>query len=316
MNEAMQPLNWNLFNALGIVWANWKLMVSFSLIGLAAAVIYLNFATYTYSVSFRVTPTEPDAGNLKGKFGGLAAVAGISLGGDRAIQPFEIYVESFYSPEVAAQLTTNKALMRGVFPDEWDNRSHYWAEPRSPIRSVAKFVKSILGIPVYPWEKPDAARLQEFIKKEVILVRDPKKFVTTFSIDHQDPKFAVSLLTNLHEAVDSMIRERSLRRANKYIEYLTLQLTTVTLAEHREALATTLGEQERIRMMSSSDLPYAADPLGAPIVSLHPTKPKPLIFLVLSILAGSFAGMIFIVTRHIYRWRARVTTNIEFLTGG
>ena len=305
MNEGTPSTTLGLFGALSIIWKNWKFVAAFSLVGLAAAIAYLNFATYSYSVSFRVTPTELDTGDLKGKFGGLAAAAGISLGGDRAIRPFEIYVESFYSPEVAARLSSSKELMRGAFPNEWDERTNNWAEPRDPFRASAQFVKSVLGIPVYSWEKPDPARLQEFIKEKVVLVRDPKKSVTTFSIDHSDPKFAVSLLQDLHQAVDSMIRDRALKRANKYIDYLSLQLTKVTLAEHREALASTLGEQERIRMMSSSDLGFAAEPLGTPIISLHPTKPKPLLFLVLGTIAGGFASIIFLMARHAYRVQAQ-----------
>lgn len=305
MNEVTPPPTLGLFGALSIIWSNWKFVAAFSLIGLAAAVAYLNVATYTYSVSFRVTPTELDTGDLKGKFGGLAAAAGISLGGDRAIRPFEIYVESFYSPEVAARLSSSKDLMRGAFPNEWDERTNNWAEPRGPLRASAQFIKSLLGIPVYPWEKPDPARLQEFIKEKVVLVRDPKKSVTTFSIEHRDPKFAVSLLQGLHQAVDSMIRDRALKRANKYIDYLSLQLTNVTLAEHREALASTLGEQERIRMMSSSDLGFAAEPIGAPIISLHPTKPKPLLLLVLGTLAGGFVSIVILMARQVYRVHAR-----------
>lgn len=291
MHARVSPAGGDIFEFFRILMDRWKILLAFTLAGLGAAVLYLNVATYTYSVSFRVTPTESEVGNLTGKLGGLAAVAGLSLGADQAIQPFELYVESFYSPEVAARLSARTDILQQAFPDEWNAQTGAWEEPRTPIRLVGRAVKSALGIPVFPWEQPNAARLQEYIKDEVILVRDPKKSVTTFSMDHANPDFAVLLLSSLHDSVDQMIRDRALRRANSYIDYLSMKLGEVSLAEHREALATTLGEQERVRMMSSSSMPYAAEPLGKPIVSLRPTKPKPLLILALGLLGGGFLGV-------------------------
>ena len=292
MHARVSPAGGDIYEFVRILKDRWIVLLAFIVAGLAAAVLYLNLATYTYAVSFRVTPNESEVGNLSGKLGGLAAVAGLNLGADRAIQPFELYVESFYSPEVAARLSTRTDILKQAFPDEWNDRTGAWEEPRSPVRLIGRGVKSALGIPVFAWEQPNAARLQEYIKDEVILVRDPKKSVTTFSMDHANPDFAVLLLSSLHESVDEMIRERALRRANSYIDYLSMKLTEVLLAEHREALATTLGEQERVRMMSSSSMPYAAEPLGEPIVSLRPTKPKPLLILVLGVMAGGFLGIV------------------------
>lgn len=282
----------DLADFLSIFRSSWKIVAGFTVAGLIAAIVYLNLATYTYAVAFRVSPTESGNGNLSGRLGGLAAVAGLSLGADRAVQPFELYVEAFYSPEVAARLSDRSDLLRKAFPDEWNASTRRWEEPDNLVRTVGRFAKAAMGIPVYDWTKPDANRLQEYIEEEVILVRDPKKSVTTFSMDHSDPAFAAELLVGIHEATDQMVRERALRRANSYINYLSIKLSEVTLVEHREALAETLGEQERVRMMSSSGMPYAAEPLGQPLIPLRPSSPKPILMLILGLFAGGFVGVV------------------------
>ncbi len=295
---------------------SWKLVATFVFAGFAAAVGYLNVATYTYEVSFRVSPTESGSGNLANRLGGLAAVAGLSLGADRAVQPFELYVEAFYSPEVAARLSTRPDLMHTAFPDEWNAAAGQWEEPHGLVRTIGRSAKSMLGIPVFAWQPPDAERLKVYIEEEVILVRDPKRSVTTFSIDHEDPKFAAELLRGVHDATDAMVRDRALRRANSYIAYLSAKLPEVTLVEHREVLAQTLGEQERIRMMSSSSMPYAAEPLGAPLISPRPTKPRPVLTLAVGILGGGFAGMVAALGRRLLRLRRSVAPGQPRQIGG
>ena len=268
----------------------WKVIAALTLAGLLTAIIYLNSATYKYTVDFRINPTEADMSSLTKRLGGLAAVAGINLGGDKASSPFELYVDAIYSPEVATKLAGDPMIMRNAFDREWNASAGEFLEPVSPAGGAVNGLKGILGIPVYPWEKPDSARLQEFIERNVILQRDPKRAGITLSMEHENPEFAKRLLTSLHSATDNMLRARALDRANQYINYIALKLTEVSLLEHREALAETLGQQERVRMMASSGMPYAGEPLGKPLVSLHPTTPRPIITLVLGFLGGAVAG--------------------------
>lgn len=270
----------------------WKLIAAFVLCGLVFSIIYLERANYRYSIDYRVNPTEMDTSSLTKKFGGLAAMAGISIGGDKASSPFDLYISAIYSPEVAKILAKDPEIMKGAFEKEWDPGANAFEPPSGAMPSVVAQVKSVLGIPVYPWESPDAARLQEYIEKNVLIVKDQKKSLTTLSMEDKNPAYASHLLTSIHRAADNVIRERALNRSTQYINYISEKLREVSLAEHREALAETLGEQERVRMMSSSNLPYAAEPLGAPIVSLRPTSPKPGLILALGVIMGGALGVL------------------------
>ena len=71
---------------------------------------------------------------------------------------------------------------------------------------------------------------------------------------------------------------------------LSAQLGKVTIAEHREALAQTLSEQEKQRMAASSSAPYAAEPFGNATASPRPTSPRPILVLAASLMAGLLLG--------------------------
>lgn len=296
---------------LGAIRRHWLIMALCIAAGLAAAVIYLHNATYRYSVELRVTPTQQDMSSLANRFGGLAAVAGINLGADKAVSPFDLYLEAMYSNEVAERLSRDPAMLRGAFPREWDATHGRWVEPDSLIRPLVQGAEEVLGAPVVPWSPPNSRRFAEFLRKEVFVVRDNKRAIVTISTLQEDTGFGRALLVQLDAAVDQMVRRRALDRANAYVGYLSLKLSQVTLAEHREALAQALAEQERVRMMSSSRVAYAASPLGAPVVSLEPVKPKPIVILIMGFMAGAALGIAGAVALSLLRQRQELPYDPE-----
>lgn len=97
--------------------------------------------------------------------------------------------------------------------------------------------------------------------------------------------------------LDNSIRRRARDRASQYITYLSGQLQTARLVEHRSAIAQTLAEQERNRMMASSTLAYAAEPLDQVVTSLRPTEPRPALVLAIYLLVGTAIGIVAALAR-------------------
>lgn len=278
------------FALVSIVIERWRLVLLCIILSVAACSIYLRNTTYTYSIDLRVSPAQSDSSGALGKLGGLAAVAGINLPTDRAVSPFELYVEALYLPEVSQELSKNNALMRGAFYKEWNQKENRFVKPTGIVGSLVNGVKGLLGIPNYKWQPPNGQRLNKFIRDEINVSRDAKKSIATIHMDHKDPQFASMFLLELHSTVDRMLRVRAQRRADSNIDYLSKKLREVVLAEHREALASTLSEQERQRMMTAGTASYAADLFGGPSISMRPTKPKPTLMLGLAFALGLLGG--------------------------
>jgi hypothetical protein len=191
--------------------------------------------------------------------------------------------------------------MHHIFADRWNVRKNAWEQPTGITSAVVKGLKSILGIPVGKWRDPDPVQLQEYITKNVKSADKPKKSITILSFSHEDQKFAPYFLMALHEAADNQLRQRSLVRSSQYIDYLTEKLKTVVVAEHREALSDLLSSQEKLRMVASSDAPYAVEKIGAPVTSMKPSSPKPLTVLPAGLIFGALLPVLLIVLKWYFK---------------
>lgn len=285
----------NLVELLSDIWRQRVLVICCVAVFVLGAIFYLNVATYAYTAELRVTPAQPSQLG-KGKtagLSGLASVAGLSLGRDPGTMSFDLYTESLKSRDVAEKLAGQRDLMKVVFAGEWDERTKSFREPPAGlVAMISRTLKSILGIPVYAWQPPSAARLQEYIESNVKTKEAIESPVVSITLEHPDPEFAVKFLNQLHHALDDNLRTKALVRSTEYIDYLSDQLRRVTIVEHRSAIAEMLSEQEKTKMMASSSLAFAADQFGPVTASLRPTSPRPSIVLALSIVLGTLAGIL------------------------
>lgn len=268
----------------------WWVVIAAAL-GLLLAILYLRTADYRYTASLRVAPapgSNREAGNL-GALSTLASLTGTPLEGI-PVTPFRLYVEGVYTRRIAARLAADPAVMQHVFADEWDAKTKIWREPTGPGRSLAAAIDRLGGQPDRAWTPPDAARLQAWIKANLLIDQTPKTPIVTLSLNDSDPRFAQAFLTRLHHHTDAWVRDRSLDRTRANIAYLNKRLPEVTLADHREAIFATLSDQQQRAMTVSNPAPFAAEPFGTATVSTRPTSPGQLPILIGSVMLGALAG--------------------------
>lgn len=293
MLEATADDEINLVELLTDIWKQRWLIASFIAASIIVAVIYLNGATYNYTAKLRVVPAQSSQiGTGKGNgLSGLASMAGLNLPQDPGAMSFQLYTESLHSRSVADALAKRTDLMKVIFSSEWDEKKQRFIEPQPSISTyVVRGIKSLLGLPVYNWRPPGAARLQEYIESNVQPKEDVASPVVTITYEHPDPQFAVAFLTALHHVLDESLRQKALTRSTQYIDYLSAQLQHVTLAEHRIAISNMLFEQEKTKMMASSSLAFSADLFGPVTASIRPTSPRPSLVLAMSVVLGGVLG--------------------------
>ncbi len=299
-SETAEPRAWerpaapeiDLAAVMATLWSRRGVILACVVASFAVAVLYLHIATYKYTIDLKITPAQGGGNESAGsRLGGLASLAGISLPKDQSVSPFQLYLESIQSEEVAARIAENPAIMRGMFATSWDAQKGRWREPQSALAPIKRAVKQTLGIPIYKWRAPGARDVLDYLQLNLTVVENPKKPVVVLRMQHPDPAFAVAVLNTLNRAANERVRERALVRSTANIAYLAQQLARVTLAEHREALAGALSDQEKQRMMANSGAPFAAEPVGEAVASSKPTKPQPVIVLVMSLFVGGLIGV-------------------------
>jgi uncharacterized protein involved in exopolysaccharide biosynthesis len=259
-------------------------------VGLLIATIYAHLAPRIYDVALTVTPTAQNATSSLKSLGNLSSALGISNPLASRNDPFDYYLAGLTSRVATERLVRDQDLMHALFPKEWSEQSRTWHPPYAPIHSAARGIAELLGFPLRPWTPPDAARLQDYVRKNVTVDPDKKTRITRISIRSAHPATAARLLNDLHAAIDGYLRDRTMVRATNYIDYINRELNKVTIAEYRQALIDTASEQEKLRMSASSNLPFAAEPFGHSEVSTKPVSPNVPLLWVLGAVLGAIIG--------------------------
>jgi len=274
------------------LWQGWRVILLFGAAFFLLGVLYLHLANYTYTATLVVVPTQgQNQSGGTGQLGSLASLAGIDIGGSQNVSPFTLYPDVMKTRIVSDTFVAKyPGLMHQLFADQWDAATDSWKDTGGLLHQVASMVKGILGYPPRPWMPPGAGDVQQVVTDKVQALLDSKKPVLTITFNHRDPVFARNFLQALHESADQVLRRQTLDRSTKYAHYLEQELQKVQLAEVRQVLTNSLSQQETLVMMSNSNTPFAAQPVGNAISSMRPTNPRPVSILLAALLAGFFCG--------------------------
>lgn len=295
----------DLSTILGRIWR--QKLILFGVLGfcLLACVVYLHAVHFKYSVTLKVTAVEDQPRQIKGTLSDLASAAGIALPNDDSghADSFELFLQNIYGRETANDLASDHSLMQTMFPLEWNAQTKQWRDPEDLLHEVLMGLSFIVGIPTASWAPPNGVRVQQFIARNVRILRDLKSPIVTIEMDHEDSQFGIQFLSKLHQIDDGRLRARALSRTTKYIDYLNEELRRVANEDYRKALIDLLADQEKRRMFASSpSISFAAEPFEAPTASALPDTPNSTLALILStaigILFGGFVAFFWDNFRH------------------
>ena len=286
----------DLFVLISVAWNQKLLFLKIILVVMAFTILILQLVEHKYTVSIKVTPVSSSSSNNV-SLNRLANLAGTDLGQNSETNTFELYLEGIHSIETATTLAKNEALLKRAFPGYWNSSSNEWAEPRGIIPFLKKSFNILVGRPFPSIEKPGGAKFQEFLQKKINISESLDSSIVTYSIETADIAFGKEVLSELNKIVDEQLRIKSLERTEQQIRYLTIKLSDVKNNEHRQVLSAALLKQENTRMMASSNVPFAAEPFGAPYQSIKPTNPNPFLVIPGAIFFSLFIGGLWIIRK-------------------
>jgi uncharacterized protein involved in exopolysaccharide biosynthesis len=270
---------------------------------LALTILYLQIAPRTYEVSMQIAPAAGNNQSASGGLGALTRLAGVDVSNlTGGAGQFRLFLSALNSRDTADLLARNQPLMRAMFPKEWFQTEQKWKSPASLTRPLTHAIETFVGYPVHEWQPPDGARVAQYLKDNLEIYEDPKSPVVTLRIDSDSPQVSRQLLTSLTSTVDTLLRQRALKRAGDYVAYLSRELGRETVAEYREALMDHIAEQEQTLMMASADVSFAIQIFSAPSNSQYPSSPKAAILLISALVFGAVFGVVMSILAERWEW--------------
>lgn len=266
------------------------------------AVVSLLIALNTpnkYKAFALLAPAQQQTGGLSGALGdlgGLAALAGVNLGGgdnSEAAAALEIiksrgFLERF--------IQENQMAVEIFAAEDWDEENNRLVIDNSLYDEVGSRWQraSMHGESLQPsnWE------LYEKFSDIMTISQDKKTGMVTISVEHFSPIVAKQWVDKLVSAINFHMQQRKLQMVNTNIKYLEGQVIKTNIAEMREVFYTIIQEQIKAKMLAEASPEYAFITISPAMVPEEKSKPQRALILMLGTLLGAMLSIVFALARY------------------
>lgn len=289
------------------IWGERRLIIIITALATTIAVIAALIITPVFRSSTLLAPVIADSSknslsSLASQFGGLAALAGVTMPGGGNV---DMAIATIKSRKFLLTFVKENNLKPVLFDDRWDRETQKWIveEPSLIVRLKELILpEKPLTEPHEPLEagEPTGNETYKFLMEEVLTVEmDTKTSLVTVGVNWKDPAKAADLANKLVARVNAVMREQAVADAEKSIAYLTEQLNHVSLADLRTVLFRMIEEHTKNMTLAKTQQEYAfkvIDPAVAPDIG-DKIKPKRGLLVLLGFIIGGFIGVLIVFVR-------------------
>ena len=266
----------------GIFWRGKWLIVAVTAVSVLIAVGAVLIAQKEYTTDMLIAPASEDSsrmggmGSLVSQFGGLASLAGISVGGStKKVESLAI----LQSGALAENYIRNHNLIPVLFSDLYDAKKRAWKTKNG--------------------KSPTLWQAQRYFRNNVIKVsEDAKTGLATLSVTWTDPAVASQWANDLVKITNNFLREKAARESERNIAYLNEQVSKTTVVEVRKAIYALLENEIKASMLARGNEEYALKVIDPAVAPERPSSPKPLLWVAIGVLGGGLLSAVIVLVRH------------------
>jgi uncharacterized protein involved in exopolysaccharide biosynthesis len=193
-------------------------------------------------------------GGMASELGGIAALAGVSLGGDTGKAEA---VAVLQSESLTEAYIRQNGLLTVLYRNDWDATRNVWKNTnpkKMPTvwKASRKFDKSI---------------------RRVLTM--PKTGLVTMTITWEDPKLAAAWANGLVRMTNDELRDKAIRESERNIDYLNAEAAKSNVVEVRQAIYSIMKTEINRAMIARGSDEYAfkiVDPATPPELASSPIK--------------------------------------------
>ena len=275
----------------------WIIIVTTFLFAVGSVLYALNLPNI-YKADALLAPAESSNGGglskMAGQLGGLAALAGVNLGGsdtsqtDLAVQVMKSrqFIEAFISkhdlliPVMAAKdwdLVNNKLILDD---DLYDSSTGKWLRKPDGLRGA----------------KPTSQEAFEVFRKEILNVnQDKDSGLYTISVKHYSPYVAQQWVNWLVKDINKVMRERTIAETSQNLTYLNNQLQKTAVADMQSTFYKLIEEQTKSLMLAEVQDEFVFKVVDPAVVPEVKDSPKRALICIVFSFVGLLLGVLFVL---------------------
>jgi uncharacterized protein involved in exopolysaccharide biosynthesis len=288
------PDGLNFFTLVRVIWRAKILVISVTALFGVASIAYALLAEEWFTADTLLVSAEDNlssgiAGALAGQLGGLAGLAGVSMDGGGTVEPLAVLSSRGFT----RSFIEDEQLLSVLFQSDWDDPRQSWKTED-------------------PKDWPDIQDAVEFFDEEVRSVsEDLGTGLVTLSIEWTDANEAARWANLLVARLNNQMRERSLRDAQRNVEYLTGALNSTSVVTLQQSISSLLETEYQKLMLARGNEEFAfrvIDHAEPPNKRSRPNRP---LVVILSVLLGGMLSVLIVIFRHAASVNSRSTSPLQ-----
>jgi len=289
------------------IWSGKFIIIIISLIFALASIAFALSKPNIYKASAILAPasSESSSSDLIGQFGGLASLAGISLGGgggvDKTALALEIiksrsFLESFIAkhnllvPLMAAKNWDPASNTLILNTEIYDNNTNKWLRD---VKAPKKAEPS-------SWEA-----YQQFLAL-LNASQDKTSSMVTLTIKYISPELAKQWLNWLITDINDFMRSQDQKEAQASINYLNKQLENIEVSNMETVFYQLIEEQTKSMMLTQVKEEYVLKTIDPAQVPDEKAGPKRALIVVLGTMLGGMLSVLIVLVRYFYKSKTEV----------
>jgi LPS O-antigen subunit length determinant protein (WzzB/FepE family) len=231
--------------------------------------------------------------------GGLASLAGVSIGGGESsesqiaqeIMKSWSFVEGFIADnELAVKVYAAEGWSKGsnellINQDTYDSENNQWLTKDSS-GNIAP---------------PTSWQLFRKFSGMLSVSENKKSGLVSVSIEYYSPKLAKEWLDMYVSAINEHMQSRQVAKVSNNINYLEAQIDKTSIAEMREVFYTIIEEQTKNKMVAEASPEYAFVAVSPSMVPEEKSQPKRASISILGTLLGGILSVLLVLVGHYAR---------------
>jgi uncharacterized protein involved in exopolysaccharide biosynthesis len=286
--------------------ATWKrqkwLILTCMIITTVVGLLYAILSTPLYTASVVVRPLggeEADGlSDLSKQFGGVAALAGIDLGGGNSDKAE--YLAILRSRAFGERFIEEQNIAPVLFPDRWDADASEWLHDESGLVShLARWMSETLAALSGDEGQrersatPTAWESYKVFDEDVRSIsEDAENGLVTISFKTRNPELAAQWANDYVAMANMTIRDAVVLEASKALEYLNAEVQKASVSGLREALFGVIESQLKKVMFANARPEYAFKVIDRAVVPEEKSHPKRALIIVLAFILGGIMGVV------------------------
>lgn len=248
-----------------IVWSGKWWIVGITFVFAVSSVVYALLATEWYRSEVLLAPADrTDVSALPGQLGGLAALAGVNVGGGDSVEA----VATLMSRGFARSFIEDEGLLTVLFADEWDAERKRWISDD-------------------PEAQPDIRDAVRTFHEDILRVdEDRGTGLVTVAVEWTDPDLAAAWAATLVRRLNQELRAKTLQEAETNVTYLQEEMQKTNVVTLQQAIGRLVESELQKVMLARGTQEFAfrtIDPAEPPDRRVRPKRS-------LIVVVGTFLG--------------------------